>query len=96
MFFRIENFLCFSSFFNRLTLVTVWLLGLLPCAASVRLPAILGDQMVLQRDIDLNIWGWAAKGEKITLRFRGAYYYTEAGRDGKWSVHIPPQHYGGP
>ncbi|MGJ1192448.1 sialate O-acetylesterase [Sphingobacterium sp. G1-14] len=96
MFFRIENFFWFSSFFSRLTLVTVWLLGLLPCAASVRLPAVLGDQMVLQRDIDLNIWGWAAKGEKITLRFRGAYYYTEAGRDGKWSVHIPPQHYGGP
>lgn len=96
MFFRIENFFCFSSFFSRLTLVFVCLIGLLPCAARVRLPAVMGDQMVLQRDIELHIWGWASKGEKVTLRFRGAYYYTEAGQDGKWNVQIPPQRYGGP
>ncbi len=96
MAFRFKNFFCLSSFFCHLTLVFVLLFCGLTSVARVRLPAIMGDQMVLQRDVDLNIWGWATKGEKVTLRFRGAYYYTEGGEDGKWHVRIPPQRYGGP
>ena len=96
MAFRFRNFFWLSSFFCHLTLVFILLFCGLTSVAGVRLPAIVGDQMVLQRDVDLNIWGWATKGEKVTLRFRGAYYYTEAGEDGKWHVRIPPQRYGGP
>ena len=52
--------------------------------------------MVLQRDTDLKIWGWANPGEKVTVRFQGNYYDTQAGKDGKWNVIIPPQKAGGP
>ena len=51
---------------------------------------------VLQRDTDLKIWGWANPGEKVTIRFQGNYYDTQAGQDGKWNVIIPPQKAGGP
>lgn len=65
-------------------------------SASVRLPGLIGDCMVLQRGVELKIWGWADKGEKITVRFNGEYYYTETGVDGKWMVRLPEQRAGGP
>ncbi|TYR35620.1 sialate O-acetylesterase [Sphingobacterium phlebotomi] len=52
--------------------------------------------MVLQRNIILDIWGWGDVGEKVTVRFLGKHYYTEAGLDGKWAVQLPPQAAGGP
>ncbi|MGO3307784.1 MAG: sialate O-acetylesterase, partial [Sphingobacterium sp.] len=64
--------------------------------AKVRLPQLIADKMVLQRDIDLRIWGWAEVGEKVTVRFQGKHYYTEARDDGKWSVLLPPHAAGGP
>ena len=54
--------------------------------AKVRLPKLVSDKMVLQRDVELNIWGWASAGEKVTVRFNGAYYETEANSNGEWSV----------
>ena len=64
--------------------------------AKVRLPKLVSDKMVLQRDVELNIWGWASAGEKVTVRFNGAYYETEANSNGEWSVLLPPQKAGGP
>lgn len=52
--------------------------------------------MVLQRDTDLKIWGWADKGEKVTVRFQGKYYDTSPDEEGKWSVILPAQKAGGP
>ena len=46
------------------------LLGLLlvsAAAADVKLPAVFGDHMVLQRDVPLPVWGWADPGEKVTV-----------------------------
>ena len=64
--------------------------------AAVRLPKLVGDRMVLQRETELKIWGWADPGEKVTVRFRGTSYYTEADGMGKWYVMLPPQQPGGP
>ena len=38
---------------------------------QVRLPQIIKDSMVLQRDAKIKIWGWAAKDEKVTVNFNG-------------------------
>lgn len=64
--------------------------------AAVRLPKLVSDRMVLQRDTELKIWGWAEPGEKVTVRFRGEHYYTEADGEGRWSVILPQQQPGGP
>src|SRR5690606_20381594 len=62
----------------------------------IRLPALISDRMVLQRDVELKIWGWADSGEIVTIRFQGQVYHTEPDTEGEWSVELPPQKAGGP
>src|SRR3954463_10866473 len=64
--------------------------------ANVRLPKLVGDHMVLQRDAKLPIWGWADKGEKVTVNFQGKSYPAKPGSDGKWAVMLPAMPAGGP
>ncbi|WP_165073231.1 sialate O-acetylesterase [Paludisphaera rhizosphaerae] len=64
--------------------------------ADVKMPAIFGDHMVLQRDMPLNVWGWAAPGEEVTVKFHGQTRTTKGGDDGKWSVVLEPVGVGGP
>jgi sialate O-acetylesterase len=64
--------------------------------AEVRLPKLISDGMVLQRDTKLKIWGWAAANEKLTIKIAGKTYKTKAGIDGNWTVIISPVKAGGP
>jgi sialate O-acetylesterase len=64
--------------------------------AGVRLPAIFGDNMVLQRNVKVPIWGWAEIGEKVEVGFMGKTYKTVAGSDGKWSLKLGSYKAGGP
>ena len=59
--------------------------------AKVRLPRLISDGMVLQRDTDIKIWGWADPKETVTVKFGGASYKTKADAKGNWSVMLPPQ-----
>lgn len=65
-------------------------------SAEVRLPSIVSDGMVLQRDAEMKIWGWADPGENVKVRFRGQVRSTMADTDGKWQVQFDPQEAGGP
>jgi sialate O-acetylesterase len=65
-------------------------------SAQLRLPRLVRDSMVMQRDKEVNIWGWAARGEKVTVHFLGKQLHTVANSDGKWAVVLPPQKAGGP
>ena len=58
--------------------------------ADVRLPAIIGDHMVIQRDRSAAIWGWGDKDETITVEAGTSQIPTAAGRDGNWRVMLPP------
>jgi len=42
-----------------------------PAATGVRLPSVISDHMVLQRDMEVPIWGWASAGGKVTVSFAG-------------------------
>jgi sialate O-acetylesterase len=64
--------------------------------SNVTLPHILSSNMVLQREIGTNIWGWADAGETITISFRGKTSVCDAGKDGKWKVKIFTGSAGGP
>ena len=64
--------------------------------AEVRLPHLIGDNMVLQRDQELRIWGWANPREKVTVHFNGAVESIRADREGKWLVTLPAMEAGGP
>ncbi|WP_158973664.1 sialate O-acetylesterase [Cellulophaga sp. L1A9] len=58
--------------------------------ASVKLPDIFSDHMLLQRSSEVNIWGWANPSEKISVRgtWSQQIYTTSAGEDGKWMIKI--------
>jgi sialate O-acetylesterase len=56
--------------------------------ADVTLPSIIGDGMVLQRDMPAPIWGWADPGEKVTVSFGGQTKSVNADANGKWMVKL--------
>jgi len=56
--------------------------------AEVKLPSIFSDHMVIQRDVEAPVWGWADAGEKITVSFAGSTQTATAGDDGKWMVKL--------
>ncbi|MEP6747374.1 MAG: sialate O-acetylesterase [Bacteroidota bacterium] len=66
------------------------------CHAQIRLPRLVRDSMVLQRDVPLKIWGWASANEKVQIVFNGKKYKTHAGSDGKWAMQLLPMKAGGP
>lgn len=51
----------------------------------------LGNDMVLQRDAEINIWGTGRKGATVTVKFKDASVSTTVGDDGKWLVKLPRQ-----
>lgn len=64
--------------------------------AEVRLPHIFSDNMILQRDKVLKIWGWADKNEKIKVEILDQTKSVQADQAGNWSVILDPIPYGGP
>ena len=45
--------------------------------------------MVIQRDKPIRVWGWAERGEQVTVAFAGGQATTTAGTDHSWSVTLP-------
>ncbi len=58
--------------------------------AQIRLPKIIGSNMVLQREKPLPIWGWASAGEKITVQFLDQEKFAVANDSGYWRVELSP------
>ncbi len=81
----------------RFTLAMVLLISFLqPALCQVRLPQLIRDSMVLQRDTKLKIWGWASPKEKIKIVFLNRKYRITADEKGKWMAVLPPEKAGGP
>lgn len=64
--------------------------------AQVRLPRLIRDSMILQRDARIKIWGWASPREKIKINFHKKDFKTTANADGRWLVFLPAMKAGGP
>jgi sialate O-acetylesterase len=56
--------------------------------SPLQVSAIFGDNMVLQQQKPVPVWGWAAAGAKVTVKFSGQTKSTRAGADGKWLVKL--------
>ena len=72
------------------------LLGAVPAQADVRLPHVFANDMVLQRDVAIPVWGWADPGEKVTVTIAANEATATADAAGKWSVKLPALPAGGP
>lgn len=86
---------------NKNTLFVILLFLLCLCnypvlLGQVRLPHLVGDSMVVQRDTPLKIWGWAKQGENVKVSFNGKNFQTTTNADGKWMISLPPIKAGGP
>ncbi|RFM26549.1 sialate O-acetylesterase [Deminuibacter soli] len=80
---------------KNLLLAASLLLGV-SAFSTVRLPNIFGSGMVLQRGKPITVWGWADKGEQVTVQFNHQSKTVTTGADGKWMVQLRAEQAGGP
>ena len=74
------------------------LLTALSVSAKVSLPSLVGDNMVLQRNTSVNVWGKAEAGAKVSVSVSWSKerYRTKADPDGNWRVRVATADAGGP
>jgi sialate O-acetylesterase len=83
--------------FCALSAAVCWLLVVpLQATADVKLPALIGDNMVLQQGVKARIWGTADPGEQVTVSLGGQQEATRANAHGRWQVMLRPMPAGGP
>lgn len=71
---------------------------------DVTLPRVIGSNMVLQRDMQVPIWGWASAGEEVTITLRAEAEGSQpvstitviADAEGNWQTKLPTMAAGGP
>jgi sialate O-acetylesterase len=76
--------------------ILVFLLSHFLSNAQIRLPKLISDGMILQRETQLNIWGWASPNEAIKLFFDKKTFQTKADEKGNWTIKLPSHAQGGP
>ena len=57
---------------------------------QVQLPAIFSDNMVLQRDMPVPVWGQAVPGESASVEFKGREKSAVADATGQWKLYLDP------
>ena len=72
------------------------LMGAMTASADVKLPALIGDNMVLQQGRQVAIWGTADAGEQVTVSLGEQKGTATADAGGKWKVELGPLKKGGP
>ena len=80
----------------KLTLPLAILLCAIAAHAEVRLPAIIGDNMVFQQGVKIRIWGTAKPDERVTVTFNTHSSSAVATTEGRWEVFLGPFKAGGP
>jgi len=72
------------------------LLLALPALAEVKLPALIAEHMVVQRDLPVHVWGTSAPNETVSVTFRGETRSASPDEFGRWSLYLPAGAAGGP
>src|SRR5450759_1977989 len=88
-----------NTFLKRLSLAVVVLSVFLNVThASISLPEIFSDNMVLQRNSVVTIWGWAKTGEPVVVRadWTDTEVTTKADNQDTWKITIKTPGAGGP
>jgi sialate O-acetylesterase len=80
----------------RVLLLALLALAAPPADAQLRLPHLLSDGAVLQRDREIPVWGWAAPGAEVSVGIAGDAATTTADAAGRWRTMLPALPAGGP
>ena len=69
-----------------------------PMLANITLPNLFSDNMVLQRNSEVMIWGWASPKEEVTIKpsWDNQEYKVKANNQAKWEIKITTPEAGGP
>lgn len=81
------------------TFVSIIIAGLVSSfsvMAQVELPKLVSDGMVLQRDAEVRLWGWASPGEAVRINFKDQQYQATATENGDWEIRLKDLKAGGP
>jgi sialate O-acetylesterase len=81
---------------SKLFLVLFTVVFLNTAFADVRVPSLIGDNMVLQQGKKVRIWGWASPNEKVSVTFANLRANAVADANGHWQTLIGPFKAGGP
>ncbi len=83
---------------KKLLILFLLAAGFHPLSAKVKLPSLIGDHMVLQRDTVVNLWGETSPGTRVRLRasWSGDWLRTSADSSGRWQVQVSTPGAGGP
>ena len=65
-------------------------------ATNISLPILFSDNMVLQRDKNIPVWGTAESGGKVIVKIAEQQKSTEVTKDGKWRIDLQPMSADGP
>jgi sialate O-acetylesterase len=74
---------------TRLVLLVATMAAATPAMADVRLPKIFTDNMLLQRDMPVRVWGWAETDETVSVTIAGKSATTKADVNGEWKLELP-------
>ena len=61
--------------------------------AEIKLAALFGNNMVLQAEAKVAIWGYAKPRERITIKYAGKSGSGKADNRGRWRVEFGPLEY---
>lgn len=64
--------------------------------AEIKLPDLVGSNMVLQRDKPIKLWGYGNPEEQVTIHFAGRRLHTVTAENGRWTIIAPALKAGGP
>ncbi len=83
---------------SRLLAALLVCMSAVSVSAKVKLHPLFTDNMVLQQQSEVNIWGEASPNKNVTVvtSWNGATYTAKAGADGKWRAVIATPKAGGP
>ena len=91
--------------FKKLVIATLILCSVVACKqtdtislTNFKLPALVGNNMVLQQNTKVNLWGWAKSKQKIKIQttWDNKSYSTRADKEGNWKVQVETIQAGGP
>ncbi len=67
-----------------------------PAFAEVKLPSVISDGIIFQRDQPVNVWGKALPGERVEVTLGDNKVSVSAGADSCWTAVLPAMAAGGP
>jgi len=78
------------------SIVFILLIFSMVTTANVKMPLLFSDGMVVQRNKEIPIWGFAEANEKVEVHFNKQIVKTQADKNGKWMLKLNPEKAGGP